>query len=84
MVGILRRKERAVVATTSKKSGVLLSQESWVFAMLMGLPTPSVERSIMGLNVVGTRLIPQSFTGDGQQKALLLTLLWSAHLMNWS
>jgi hypothetical protein len=54
MVGILRRKERAVVATTSKKNGVLLSQESWVFAMLMRLPTPTVERSILGLNVVGT------------------------------
>jgi hypothetical protein len=28
MVGILRRIERAVVETTSKRSGVLLSQES--------------------------------------------------------
>jgi hypothetical protein len=54
MVGILRRKERAVVATPSKKNGVLLSQESWVFIMLMGLPMPTVKRSIMGLNVVGT------------------------------
>jgi hypothetical protein len=54
MVVILRRKERAVVATTSKKSRVLLSQESQVFIMLMGLPTPTVERSIMGVNVVGT------------------------------
>ena len=55
MVGILRRKERAVVATTRKKSGVLLSQESRVvFAMSMRLPTPTVEGSIMGLNIVGT------------------------------
>jgi hypothetical protein len=54
MVEILRRKERVVVATTSAKSGVLLSQESQVFAMLMGLPMPTVERIIMGLNVVGT------------------------------
>jgi hypothetical protein len=84
MVGILRRKERAVVATTSKKSEVLLSKESWVFAMSMGLPMPTVERSKMGLNVVGTRLIPQSFPRNGQQKALFLILLWSAHLMNWS
>jgi hypothetical protein len=84
MVGILRRKERAVVATTSEKSGVLLSQESWVFVMLMGPPTPTVERSIMGVNVVGTRPTPQSFTRNGQQKAVFLTLLWSAHLMNWS
>ncbi len=38
MVGILRKKERAVVATTSKRSGVLLSRESGVFVMLMGLP----------------------------------------------
>jgi hypothetical protein len=58
-VGILRRKERAVVATTSKKSGVLLSKESWVFAMSMGLPMPTVKRSIMGLNVIGTWFIPQ-------------------------
>ncbi len=84
MVGILRRKERAVVATKSKRSGVLLSQEDWVFVMLMGLPTPTVERIIMGLNVVWTRSISQSFTRNGQQKALLLTLLQSAHLMNWS
>jgi hypothetical protein len=84
MVGILRRKERAVAATTSKRSGVLLSQESWVFVMLMGLPTPTVERSIMGLNVIGTRPTPQSFTRNEHQKALLLILLWSAHLMNWS
>jgi hypothetical protein len=68
MVGILRRKERVVVATNSKRSGILLSQESWVFIMLMGLPMPTVERSIMVLNVVGTRLIPQSFTRNGQQK----------------
>jgi hypothetical protein len=84
MVRILRRKERVVVATKSKKSGVLLSQESWVFAMSMRLPTPTVERSIMGLNVVGTRPTPLSFTRNGQQKALFLTLLRSAHLMNWS
>ncbi len=84
MVGILRRKERAVVATKSKRSGVLLSQENWVFIMSMGFPTPTVERSIIGLNVVGTQLIPQSFTRNGQQKALFLTLLWSAHLTNWS
>jgi hypothetical protein len=83
MVGILRRKERAVVATRSKKSGVLLSQESQVFAMSIGLPMPTVERSIMGFNVVGTQLIPQSFIRNGQQKALFLTLQ-SAHLMNWS
>jgi hypothetical protein len=74
MVRILRRKKRAVVATTSKQSGVLLSQDSWVFVVSMGLPTPTVERSIMGLNVVGTRLIPQSFTRNGQQKALLFNL----------
>ncbi len=84
MVGIVKRKERAVVATTSEKSGVLLSQDNWVFVMSMGLPTPTVERSIMGLNVVGTQLTPQSFTRNGKQKALLLILLWSAHLMNWS
>jgi hypothetical protein len=84
MVEILRRKERAVVATTSKRSGVLLSQENWVLVISIGLPMPTVERSIMGLNVVGTQLIPQSFTRNGQQKALCLTLLWSAHLMNWS
>jgi hypothetical protein len=83
MVGILRRKERAVVATTSMRSGVLLSQENWVFVMLMGLPTPTVKRSIMGLNVVGTQPTPQSFTRNGQHKALLSTLLQSAHLMNW-
>jgi hypothetical protein len=79
-----KKKERVVVATTSKKSGVLLSQESLVFAMLMGFPTLTVERSIMGLNVVGTQPTPQSFTRNGQQKALFLTLLWSAHLMKWS
>jgi hypothetical protein len=84
MDGIPRGKERAVVATTSEKSGVLLSQESWVFAMLMGPPTPTVERSIMGLNVVGTGPTQQSFTRNGQQKALFLTFLGSAHLMNWS
>jgi hypothetical protein len=84
MVGILRRKERAVVATTSKKSGVLLRQESWAIDMLMGLPTPTVERSIMRLNVVGTQPTPQSFTRNGQQKALFLTLLQSAHIINWS
>jgi hypothetical protein len=54
MVRILRRKERAVVATMSKKSGVLLSKESQVFVMSTGLPMPTVERSIMRLNVVGT------------------------------
>ncbi len=43
-----------------------------------------VERSIMGLNVVGTRPTPQNFTRNGQQKAMFLTLLQSAHLMNWS
>jgi hypothetical protein len=83
MVGILRRKEKTVVATTSEKSGVHLSQESWVFAMLMGLPMPTVERSIMGLNVVERQPTPQSFTRNRQQKALFLTLLWNAHLMNW-
>jgi hypothetical protein len=83
MVGVLRRKERVVVATMSKKSGVLLSRESQVFAMLMGLSTPTVERSIMGMTVVETRLTPQSFTRNGQQNALFLILLWSAHLMNW-
>jgi hypothetical protein len=76
MVGILRRKESAVVVTMSKKIGVLLSQESWVFAMLMGLPTPTVERSIMELIVVGTQPTPQSFTRNRQQKALFLTLLY--------
>ncbi len=84
MVGILRRKERAVVATTSERSGVLLSQVNWVFVMSKGLPTPTVERSIMGLTVVGTQPTPQSLTRNGQQKALLFTLFWSAHLMNWS
>ena len=84
MVGILRRKERAVVATKSKRSGVLLSQENWLFIMLMGLPTPTAEKSIMGLNVVGTQPTSQSFTRNGQQKALFLTLLWSARLINWS
>ncbi len=84
MAGIIRRKEKAVVATRSEKSEVLLSQESWGFAMLMGLPTPTVERSIMGLNVVGTDSTPQSYTRNGLQKALFLTLLWSAHLMHWS
>jgi hypothetical protein len=84
MVGILRRKERAVVAATSKRSGFHISQESWVFVMSMGLPMPTVERCIMGLNVIGTQIIPQSFTRNGQQKALLLTLLRSARLMNWS
>jgi hypothetical protein len=54
MVGIISRKERVVVAFMSEKSGVLLSQESQVFAMSMGLPTPTLERSIMGLNVFGT------------------------------
>jgi hypothetical protein len=48
------RKERAVVGTMSKKSGVSLSQDSQVIAMSMGLPLHTVERSIMGLNVVGT------------------------------
>jgi hypothetical protein len=82
MVGILRRKERAVVATTSKRSGVLLSQENWTFVISMGLPTPTVERSIIGLNVVGIQPTPLSFTRNEQQKVLFLTLLWSAHLMN--
>jgi hypothetical protein len=49
-----------------------------------GTPYAYCGKSIMGLNVVGTRPIPQSFTRNGQQKALFLTLLWSAHLMNWS
>jgi hypothetical protein len=53
-----KKKGKGIVTTTSKRSGVLLSQENWVFVMLMGLPTPTVERSIMGLNVVGTQLIP--------------------------
>ncbi len=84
MVRILRRRKRVILATISKKSVVLLSQESWVFTMSMGLSTPTEKRSIMGKNVVGTWFIPQSFTRNGQQKALHLTLLQSAHLMNWS
>jgi hypothetical protein len=35
MVGILRRKEKVVVAIRSKKCGVLQSQKSWVFVMSM-------------------------------------------------
>ncbi len=79
-----KKKGKGGSGNYGQESGVLLSQESRVFIMSMGLPTPTVERSIMGLIVVGTQLIPQSFTRNGQQKALLLTLLWNAHLMNWS
>jgi hypothetical protein len=40
---------------------------------------PTVERSIMGLNVVGTQFIPQSFTRNGQQTVFNLASECPSH-----
>jgi hypothetical protein len=50
---------------------------------ISGTPYAYCGKKLTELNVVGTQPTPQSFTRNGQQNALLLTLLKSAHLMNW-